>query len=517
MKKILPFLNHDIQETGPQYLEDLATGYWFSEILFTAVEMDIFSLIEPKGATVEALSKALQVNLHGLRRFLQALSAIELVTKEDTTYFNTKLSSDYLVCGKEHYQGDSILWRKYLHRRWRGISDCLREGGRVHFAAEDSSSERKKRIRKYISAMDSIAKIKGKEILRFFEDRPVKGEILDVGAGSGAIAAAFLERFPLTKAVLLDLPDVLDYARQFLADKGLNGRMRDCPANILEPWPVRKGHFDLVILSNILHAYSEKELPHILKSASQCLRKKGIVLIHDFFLEHRPGKAALSDLNMFINTFNGKVFSGKSVQHELYRLGLSCTDLIPLETDTAVFFAAKDTATLGALHIDQINLLAPKILAMGFRKVYPIKTEDIHISDWTDLRCRFGCDRYGSPHCPPNSPSSRKTKGIIKNYTSALLLEGEPPTRAFQLRVLQAEREAFTAGFHKAFSYWAGPCSLCESCVTKGPCVNTANARPSMEGAGIDVFETVRHAGATLRTLKTKKDFVKYFALILLE
>jgi predicted metal-binding protein len=293
--------------------------------------------------------------------------------------------------------------------------------------------------------------------------------------------------------------------------------MRDCPANVLEPWPVKKGHFDLVILSNILHAYSEKELPHILQSAAQCLRKKGIVLIHDFFLEHRPEKAALSDLNMFINTFNGKVFSGKSVQREFHRLGLSCTDLIPLKTDTAVFFASKDKATLESLHIDPTNLLASKILAMGFRKVYPIKAADIHISDWADLRCRFGCDRYGSPHCPPNSPSSRKTRGVLKDYMSAFLLEGEPPTRAFQLRVLQAEREAFTAGFHKALSYWAGPCSLCESCVTKGPCANRANARPSMEGAGIDVFATVRHAGATLRTLKKKEDFVKYFALILLE
>jgi hypothetical protein len=38
-----------------------------------------------------------------------------------------------------------------------------------------------------------------------------------------------------------------------------------------------------------------------------------------------------------------------------------------------------------------------------------------------------------------------------------------------------------------------------------------------MEGAGIDVFETARRAGATVRTLTSKDDFVKYFALVLLE
>ena len=47
--KPLPFRKHDPQESGAQYLEDLATGYWFSEALFTAVEMDIFSVLEAGG------------------------------------------------------------------------------------------------------------------------------------------------------------------------------------------------------------------------------------------------------------------------------------------------------------------------------------------------------------------------------------------------------------------------------------------------------------------------------------
>jgi hypothetical protein len=38
-----------------------------------------------------------------------------------------------------------------------------------------------------------------------------------------------------------------------------------------------------------------------------------------------------------------------------------------------------------------------------------------------------------------------------------------------------------------------------------------------MEGAGIDVFETARNAGAALKTLEQKDEFVKYFALLLLE
>jgi len=517
MKRPLPFREYDAQTAGPQYLEDLATGYWFSEVLFAAVEMDLFSLVGEDGATIDELSLALDANPHGLKRFLHALEKMGLVTSDGPRYFNTKLSADYLVSGRRLYQGDSILWRKYLHPGWQGMRDCLKEGGRVDYAGQDSPSARTGRIQKYIRAMDGIAKVKAPELVTFFADRPVTGEILDVGAGSGAIAAAFLDHFPLASAAFLDLPDVLDCTREFVARRGLVGRTRYCPANILKPWQVRKQSFDLVILSNILHAYSEKELPHILRSAAACLSGRGILLIHDFFLEHCPEKAALSDLNMFINTHNGRVFPGKSVRETLLRLGLVCTDLVPLGTDTAVLFGAHEESGLGSLRLDATDLLVSRIRAQGFGNVYRMRTEEIHIPDWADVRCRFGCERYGDPHCPPNSPSPGKTREMVKDYKKALLLEGEPPARDFQVRVLQAERAAFKAGFHKAFSFWAGPCSLCESCVGNGRCTNTANARPSMEGAGIDVFETARNAGAALKTLGQKDEFVKYFALLLLE
>lgn len=517
MKKALCFTNYDPQEMGPQHLEDLATGYWYSEVLFTAVELGIFSHIGPGGVTGGALARTLRVNAQGLRRFLQALQAIGLVTKSGRRYFNTQLASGCLVKGKAQYQGGSILWRKYLQPNWRGLKDCLKTGGRVAYSGEENSAGSGSRIAKYIGAMDGIAQAKAGELVGFFADRAAPGRILDVGAGSGAITAAFLARFPLARATLLDLPDILDHTKAMQGGDESEGRLAYLAANILEPWPVRKSSFDLVILSNILHAYSAKELPHILRSAAACLRKQGLLLLHDFFLEHCPEKAALSDLNMFVNTYNGRVFASKAVRQELRRLGLACTEMIPLKTDTAVLFAAKDETALASLEIDPLGPLTAKILALGFRKVYPLTTGEIHIPDGTDLRCRFGCAKYGRPHCPPHSLTPPKTRELIKDYRRALLLEGQPPTRDFQLQVLAAEGAAFKAGFHKAFAFWAGPCSLCKTCVEDGPCRNTAQARSSMEGAGIDVYATAKNAGATLKTLKHKGEFVKYFALILLE
>lgn len=516
--KLLPFLKYDPQDEGPQYLEDLATGYWFSEALFTAVEMGIFTILEPAGKTAAEIAGMLSVDERGLARFLDALSSMGLVSSDGVKYYNTGISKDYLVAGKDLYQGDSILWRKYLSAMWRNLTECIKAGGRVEYGPPDEDPpKRAVRIRRYISAMDRVARTKFLEMETFFAGCPLEGDILDIGAGSGAVAAGFLQRFPATRATLMDLPEVLDYTRELMGARGLEEKVTYCPVNILESWPLNRESFDLIILSNIIHAYAEDEVSGILKQAAETLKPGGIMVIHDFFCEHFPAKAGLFDLNMLINTYNGKVFSQAWVREQLTSLKLYSTGLNPLKTDTAVIFAAKTASSLAALCFDENTRLAVRIREMGFGRVSPISVEDIHVPAWTDMKCRFGCSGYGKRHCPPHGPSPDKTREILKDYRFALLLEGEPPTGAFQLRVLEAEKEVFKAGFHKALAFWAGPCSICDACAGDGICCNPGKPRPSMEGAGIDVFETVRRAGIGLRTLKNSDEYVKYFALLLLE
>ncbi|GBF35098.1 hypothetical protein DCCM_4221 [Desulfocucumis palustris] len=512
------YLKHDPQEKGPQYLEELATGYWYSEALFTAVELGLFTLLEPGGKTTEEISGELDLNPEGLERFLQTLCALGLLGRHGGLYFNTKISSGFLVRNADNYQGDSILWRKKLFSNWRSLGSCLRKGGRVNFTRrEEGPEDLIRRTRQYSRAMDCVAGTKIKEILPFFTGVVLSGAVLDVGSGTGAVSAGFLEHFPGLRATLLDLPEVLDYAAELLREKEYHDRFDYCPANILEPWPVKEERFDLVILSNIVHAYSEREILQLLDRAAECLQRDGFLLLHDFFFEHCPEKAALFDLNMFVNTFNGRVYPAKWLQGQLVSRGLYVTELLPLESDTALLIAAKRPERLQSLCLEQKSRLAFRIKSMGFHNVLPIPAEMVHIPEWAGLRCRFGCGNYGRPHCRPDSLTPEKTRKMLRDYSHCLLLEGAPPTGDFQRLVLRAEKEAFKAGFYKAFALWAGPCDLCHSCAGEGSCRNPKDSRPSMEGSGIDVFETVKRAGLTLRTLSARGDFIKYFGILLLE
>jgi len=337
------FLNRGPRGDGPQYLEDLATGYWLSEVLFTAVELAVFSLLDPGGRTADGVAGELELDSRGVERFLEALCALGLVVRRGETFYNAEIASTYLVKAKEGYQGDSILWRKHLSPAWRDLKRSLQAGGRVNFNPDrEEPVQFMDRIRRFIRAMDDMARTKVQEIIPVLGDLPPGGEILDVGAGSGAVSAGFLDRFPGMKATLIDLPEVLKVAGELLRQRGLASRTTFCPANILEPWPVSEKRFDLVLLSNLIHAFSENEARRVLSRAGASLKPDGLLLVHDFFKEHCPVKAALFDLNMFINTYNGKVFAGEWVREQLQAENLSVTPLIPLGSDTGVIMASKN-------------------------------------------------------------------------------------------------------------------------------------------------------------------------------
>ena len=232
-RKKVPFLAHDPQEEGSQYLEDLATGYWYSEALFTAVEAKIFTLIGPGGKTAPEIAGALNCKPAGMTRFLDALCSLGLLHRNGIRYFNTAVSGKYLVIGKPGYQGESVLWRKELAKYWAGLDKCLKAGGRdVSALEEEDAACRAARIRRYISAMDCIARTKVGAMLPVFAGIPEAGELLDVGAGSGAIAAGFLDHVPSMKATVMDLPEVLEHTRDFMQKRGLCGRVTFLPANI---------------------------------------------------------------------------------------------------------------------------------------------------------------------------------------------------------------------------------------------------------------------------------------------
>ena len=146
---------------------------------------------------------------------------------------------------------------------------------------------------------------------------------------------------------------------------------------------------------------------------------------------------------------------------------------------------------------------------------------------WVRLKCQFGCPGHGTCYsCPPLSPTPEQTRAVLDCYNRAILfhLEAPPPGRVqryreYYDRLTDLEGELFKDGYYKVFLFVAGRCHICKECAKpKGDLCNFGlRARPSMEGCGIDVYQTARNNGFFLETLRERTETQNIYCLMVVD
>jgi predicted metal-binding protein len=147
---------------------------------------------------------------------------------------------------------------------------------------------------------------------------------------------------------------------------------------------------------------------------------------------------------------------------------------------------------------------------------------------WVRLKCQFGCPGYDRGYCcPPHTPTPAETRAVLDSYHRALLFHIEVPHRpekekryrAYFEMLTDLEGEMFKDGYYKAFVLLAGPCRICKRCarLEEKPCSHMGRARPSMEGCGIDVYQTARNNGFFIQPLREKTDTNNEYCLMLVD
>lgn len=510
----------DIAREDFQFLEDLATAYWYSEVLFAALELEICGLLAQGPCLPEELATRCGCDLDGLRRLLAALVSLGIIVEDKGKFENGPLAARYLVPGRRSYAGDFLRYRRYLVPHWQRLASRIREGlGANDRPKNEPPDAYHRRVFDYVRAMDVQARIKAAETLEqcdwICDLRP--RWILDLGGGAGAWCRAFRGVRPDARAVLVDLPETLAAARKLYPDPASWEGIELIGGNALSPC-FRRQKFDLILFSNILHAYGESEAKKLLEDSVPCLAPGGAVLIHDYLADQHdrsPLKGRLYDLHMMLNTYNGRVYSLEALLEILYAAGLKSSRLLHLRTDTSLLLAQRD-GPLGCRRFNHRDILGARAKGLGFKSARVIATGEIAIEPWVRLKCRFGCSRHDAAlTCPPFSPDEEKMKAILSRYTHALLVEGTPPSKQFHERLLELERAFFLNGHSEALAFGAGPCPVCSECPPEGRCRFPELARPSLESCGVDVYETARRAGLSLEPVTHRLGYVKYIGLVL--
>ncbi len=504
-----------------QVLEDLATAHWFSEVLFAALDLDIFTHLEPEGIAPSQLAGRTGWDREALERLLLALTELGLTVEIPGGFTNSPLAHRYLLPAGRDYLGDFLLYRRYIASHWPRLNDRIRRGPEANKRSSvETHRDYQKRVLNYVRALDAQSRLKAREagqyLIHLLPESP--RYLLDLGGGAGAWGRILRSYWPGLRTLLVDLPEVLRAAGR-IYPKPDDWRSIDRVAgDILQPC-LNRPCFDLVILSNIIHAYGPDEALIIFKYAASMLKPKGYLLIHDYRTDDphgHPLKGRLYDLHMMLNTYNGRIHQLDHLRELLARSGFNIWRTMPLKTDTSLVLAKFESGETA--NFDPMDCLLLKTKALGFRKIKAVSPRDMVLQPWVRLKCRFGCSEYGrNRQCPPFSPDADEMCKILSEYKRTILVEGAPPGPVFHNQLLELERLCFLEGYHKALAFGAGPCLLCSPCEITRTCRYPDKARPALEACGVDVYETVRRAGWYLTPVRKPHGYVKYIGLVLVD
>jgi len=327
---------------SPAPILHLLTGLWRSQTLYAGVKLRLFSLVEEGANSLEQLARTANLPTGSTRRLADALVALGFLDKRGSQYFNTDVSSQFLVEGKTTYYGDFVIMNsERTYDTWGTLVESIRANAPQREGIVERFRHDAAFARLFTNAMHNNAIAPARALVSSV-DFSRSHIVLDLGGGSGAYAILLAQANPQIEAIVFDLPPVCDVADQYIQRHKVADRVKTLKGDFLVdtlPSPV-----DDVILAQILHSYPRSDCVTILSKAASCLAPGGRLLIMDFFLQDdktSPEYCALFSLNMLVGSPGGDSYSLSEVKSMLAKVGCGIDAIVDIPGPSTLIIARK--------------------------------------------------------------------------------------------------------------------------------------------------------------------------------
>ncbi len=293
----------------PSPIMDLLEAFRRSKVMFTAVSLGVFDLLEGKPVNAAALAAQLRVEAEGLERLLDACVGLKLLRRNGVSYKNQPVASTYLCRNSERALTGYILYSNdVLFRLWSHLEDAIREGTprwKQAFGIEggifDNFFRTEEAKQTFLQGMHGLGILSSPKVVEAFDLSRFR-RLVDLGGATGHLAIAACERYPGLRAVVFDLPQVSEAARAHASRSPAVQRIEVLAGDFFcDQLP----EADLFAIGRILHDWSEDKIGKLLAKIYQRLPAGGGILISEKLLREDkagPSSAQLQSLNMLVCT-----------------------------------------------------------------------------------------------------------------------------------------------------------------------------------------------------------------------
>jgi 3-hydroxy-5-methyl-1-naphthoate 3-O-methyltransferase len=365
------------QHISPDPIFQMATGFWVSKTLMTAVELELFTKLSGnRGVNIKELQGILGMEQRPTEVFATALvslgllklsnavspppssSSIADVNNNNRLYSNSELADKFLDKNKPTgYMGDFIIMLdKQFYDRWGRLVEALKNNSPVERAgsqdvqsvgsmfeqAKNNQASTEAQMQMFTHAMYGVSVIPAQALTKVFNFSEHK-KMMDIGGGSGVYAIEAVKENPNMSATVIDLEPACNVANEYIKKFHLQDKIRTEALDFFkQDLPT---DCDVALLSHIIHFLDEEKDKILLRKIYHSLpEQNGVVLISEWLLNDEktgPIPSAMLSLTMIVDQPVGRNYSFAEVSKMLTDVGFTYIERRPLAGPAEVVIGYK--------------------------------------------------------------------------------------------------------------------------------------------------------------------------------
>ncbi|WP_421902119.1 methyltransferase domain-containing protein [Maridesulfovibrio sp.] len=283
------------------FLFELMVGPTRMAVLETAIIMKLPDILETTQEPKKiAKILKLKANESNLIYFLDAMTALGFVGKENGTYTNTPFSKSYLLTTSPTYLGGMVNNISQMqHRNLFRIPELIVQGPpKLEIKDKLDREEKWKESARHLANYQKAGMAKRvASLISSLPEYPSIQRMLDLGCGPGIMCMEVVSNHPTMEGYLCDMPPLMEVAQKEIAAAGLETRMHTIAGDYNK---VDFGHnYDLIWTSQTL--YYVKDFSSMFSRIYNALNPGGLFLsLHEGLACERtqPSDMVLSRLSL---------------------------------------------------------------------------------------------------------------------------------------------------------------------------------------------------------------------------
>lgn len=261
----------------------VAEGFFHSSVLFALLKLRVFEFIGDESKSSIELASELKVSNETLRRLLNAGVVLKLLESKDGETYKvaSPVRSTLLPSAGENYLGNWMSNLDYFRLALSRLDEAVLKSAPTVDPSHHLGAD-KQQTREFALAMHNYASLRGKE-LAYFLDTARCTTLLDLGCGPGTYAFHLGLCNPALQLYLLDLPNVLEIAKEVKARYGITNEVHYLPIDAITG--EIPGSYDLILVSNTLHMLGEESSRQLIERLYESVNHGGSLVIQAQYLQ----------------------------------------------------------------------------------------------------------------------------------------------------------------------------------------------------------------------------------------